>query len=161
MRREFIFAMFLLILLPSCSGLKLKGDLGTVEGSYRPGDTVKAVLFLENLEYTGKEANIVVTYSIESDGVIANERTVTIPLGEQRKKILSLDIPEDLNSGTYDFKVFASYNEKEMDWSDEFDLKSDKKLLEYLGEPLIVFSASFIILALFLSFRYLRNRREL
>lgn len=109
-----------------CAG-SLSCEIDVFEKEYKPSETVKGILNIENLNYTGSETNVLVVYYIESPkDEIIKEKTATIPLGVGRTKSLELDLPADLDSGKYFFKVSVEYLGEHFESQDSFFVEGKK-----------------------------------
>jgi hypothetical protein len=124
LRIQVILITAIFLSFSQISVASLSCELDVSEEEYNPGETVKGVLNIRNLNYTGLETNVLVTYSIEKDKIII-EKTATIPLGEERTKILELNLPDDLDSGEYFFKVGVEYLEETFEAQDSFFVKGE------------------------------------
>ena len=93
-------------------------------------ETITGIIAIENLNYTGLGANILISYSIENDNLIS-ERTTTIYLEKERTKILELELPEDIRPGDYFFITTLNYPGDEYKLQNSFSVKGESSPISH------------------------------
>ena len=121
-----LFAIFLL--LPQICMASLSCNLEIDKNKYKPGETIIGILTIENLNYTGSGAGMLISYSIENDNLIS-EKTTTIYLENERTNVLKLDLPEDIQPGDYFFTVNINYLGDRYKIQDSFCVKGNSSVI--------------------------------
>ncbi len=144
-----VFAIFLL--LPQICMASLSCNLEIDKNEYEPGETIMGILTIENLNYTGSGAGILISYSIENDKIIS-EKTTTIYLGKERTNVLKLDLPEDIQPGNYFFTVNINHPEEEYKIQNSFCIKSESSVspLELI---FVLFAVSLAVILIYKKYK--------
>ena len=121
-----VFTIFLL--LPQICLASLSCNLEIDKNEYEPGETIRGILTLENLNYTGSGAGILISYSIENEKIIS-EKTTTIYLEKERTKVLELGLPEDIQPGDYIFTIIINYPGDEYKLQKSFSIKGESSFI--------------------------------
>ncbi|RLJ07034.1 MAG: hypothetical protein DRP16_04230 [Candidatus Aenigmatarchaeota archaeon] len=93
--------LFLLLLQPVVFA-QFNASLEIITKNPQPGNTLKALLKINNQNYTGLKTNVVVTSAITGDsGYPLIEKTSTYPVSDSRDILLKFKLPEDMQPGSY------------------------------------------------------------
>ena len=130
-----LLVLFSLVLLGTQVGAfnNIEASLELSDKTYDPGEELKGILNLKNQDYKGKNANVLLIYSIKKDGETIREKSATITLGEERKKTVRMDIPDDTPSGKNYFEIDVKFGENEEKLRKPFkvDGRTENSLLVY------------------------------
>jgi len=123
-----ISVIIIYLLLPQIGLASISCNLEIDKNEYESEETITGILTIENLNYTGSGASILVTYSIKSDKVIS-EKTTTIYFEKERTKILELKLPEDIQPGDYFFAITVNYPGEEHKLQKSFSAKGKSSFI--------------------------------
>ncbi len=106
-----------------------------------PGEIVKALLRIVNVGGPRAKVDIFSNYAIKTlEEDIVTEKSETFAVVEQKEKLIDLDIPEDIEPGTYTFETFVTYTGREALSSETFKVEKEQApgFLNQYGIYLIV-----------------------
>jgi len=128
--------------------LDIKLDI--LSKAIEPGDEAKALLKINNMNFTGYKTDIFVQYSlVDPKGNVIKMESGTFPMTDSREILLKLETPENAGPGRYAFQAEVLLNETDsMVYEGYLEITGGQEWISYAA-PVALFLIVSIVTVLF------------
>jgi hypothetical protein len=146
-KRAVLLALALVLLIPHVSG-HVTGSLEVFSKTLEPGEEAKALLKIQNLNFTDfNKVSVLVRYSVlDSGGNAIKSESGTFPVSDSRDVVLKLTMPQDAQPGIYIFEAELTSQGNVSVYRDGFEIPGQGSPLSlYLVLPVVVVIAAILL----------------